>query len=94
VEIDRCLRANVAWSAASPVDIHAVVGPMPTVTRAAVPARCRGPDRRAGGEPGRGGVRCAAGVTAPVMVMGPALAGGYDELVADDLTALVTDPGT
>ncbi|HTM19613.1 MAG TPA: alanine racemase [Kofleriaceae bacterium] len=34
-----------------------------------------------------------AGIGAPVLVMGPALHGGYEELVGRDLTALVTDPG-
>ncbi len=34
-----------------------------------------------------------AGVTAPVLVMGPALRGGHDELVARELTAVVSDAG-
>jgi len=34
-----------------------------------------------------------AGVTAPVLVMGPALDGGYDELVGRGLTPLVSDAG-
>ncbi len=33
-----------------------------------------------------------AGVTKPIMVMGPALAGGYGELVGRDMLAMVTDP--
>lgn len=33
-----------------------------------------------------------AGVTRPVLVMGPALEGGHDELVARDLTAVITNP--
>lgn len=32
-----------------------------------------------------------AGVRAPILVMGPALAGGHEELVARDLTPVVTD---
>ncbi len=34
-----------------------------------------------------------AGVTLPILVMGPALHGGHDELVGHDLTAVVSDGG-
>jgi alanine racemase len=34
-----------------------------------------------------------AGITLPVLVMGPALGGGHAELLAHDLTPLVSDPG-
>lgn len=34
----------------------------------------------------------AAGLTMPILVMGPALEGGHDELVARDLTPVVSDP--
>ena len=34
----------------------------------------------------------AAGLTMPILVMGPALDGGHDELVARDLTPVVSDP--
>ena len=33
-----------------------------------------------------------AGVALPILVMGPALSGGYGELIARDLTAVVSDP--
>jgi alanine racemase len=32
-----------------------------------------------------------AGIDAPILVMGPALAGGHDEIVARDMTAMVSD---
>ena len=33
-----------------------------------------------------------AGISKPILVMGPALDGGYDELVGRDMLAMVTDP--
>lgn len=35
----------------------------------------------------------AAGIGGPILVMGPSLAGGYDELLARELTAVISDPG-
>ncbi len=34
-----------------------------------------------------------AGIDAPILVMGPALDGGYEELVARNMTAMVSSPG-
>ncbi|WP_428267356.1 alanine racemase [Haliangium sp.] len=34
-----------------------------------------------------------AGIELPILVMGPALAGGYDEIVGRDLTAVISDLG-
>jgi alanine racemase len=99
VEIDLgALRANAALvRRIAGVDVYAVVKADAYGHGAAPVAQALA------GQPGIAGLAVSlveegsqlrdAGVPGPILVMGPALDGGYEELVGRELTALVTDAG-